>query len=322
MIAFSLWPVHIYRYGIMYLLGFAFGYLGFRYIAKKKYFAIKFPRIQHMLDKQLEDFLIVLFIGVLAGWRLGHVIIYNLQYYLAHPGEIVAFRDGWMSFIGGLFGVVISILVFWMWNKNRGDMEITYWLGDSVEDNWGDMEKINPQSSKKISPSPQKSPSLLNLLVLFDILLLLLPIGIALGRLGNYLNQELYGVLVSDWLPRLGYPLFSILHDLNIFHIYPAVDSFLRVNTNWLALLFEGLVTFVLGLVVFRHQIRRKLWHPWLWSAIFLIRYSFVRFFLEYLRADSQLEYRGPFTISQRFFVIFFILGILFLRRSIRAKNK
>lgn len=290
MIAFSIGSVHIYRYGIMYLLGFTFGYIGFRYIARKKFFAKNFPRIQNILEKHLEDFLIVLFVGVLVGWRLGHVIIYNLQYYLAHPGEIIRFRDGGMSFIGGLFGVVIGILIFWK------------------------VKKISNPST----PNPQ--PSTLNLLVLFDILLLLLPIGIAFGRVGNYLNQELYGVLVSDRLPRLGYPLFSILHDLNIFHVYPAVDSFLRVNTNWLAVFWEGLVTFVIGLFVFRYQLRKKLWRPWLWSAIFLMWYSFVRFLLEYLRADSQLEFKWPFTISQRFFVLFFVFGGVLLWKICRKK--
>ena len=112
MIAFSIGSLHIYRYGIMYLLGFTFGYIGFTYIARKKFFAIRYPRIQHILEKHLEDFLIVIFVGVLLGGRLGHVIIYNLQYYFAHPGEIIRFRDGGMSFIGGLFGVVIGILAF------------------------------------------------------------------------------------------------------------------------------------------------------------------------------------------------------------------
>lgn len=282
MIAFSIGSVHIYRYGIMYLLGFTFGYIGFRYIARKKFFAKNFPRIQNILEKHLEDFLIVLFVGVLVGGRLGHVIIYNLQYYLAHPGEIIRFRDGGMSFIGGLFGVVIGILSF--------------------------------RKVKKWTPR--------DLLVLFDVLLVLLPIGIAFGRVGNYLNQELYGVLVSDRLPRLWYPLFSILHDLNIFHVYPAVDSFLRVNTNWLAVFWEGLVTFVVGLFVFRYQLRKKLWRPWLWSAIFLMWYSFVRFLLEYLRADSQLEFKWPFTISQRFFLGFFIVAVVIFRQNKKIVNK
>lgn len=295
MIAFSIGSVHIYRYGIMYLIAFIFGYLGFKYIAKKRYIANISPRGQNILDKHLEDLMIFIFLGVLLGGRLGHVIIYNLQYYLAHPAEIIAFRDGWMSFIGWLFGVIIGILAFRKVKK------------------WSKPSTVNSQFSIFNFQFD-------NLLVLFDILLLLLPVGIALGRLGNYLNQELYGVIVADWLPRLGYPLFSFFQSINIFHVYPAVDEFLRVNTNWLALLFEGLVTFVIWLFVFRQQIRRKLWRPWLWSAIFLMWYSFVRFFLEYVRADSQLEFYGPFTISQRFFVIFFILGGIILWRVLHKK--
>ena len=278
MIAFSLWPIHIYRYGIFYLVGFVFGYLGFKYIARKQFFASNYPRIQMILDKHLEDFLIVIFLGVLVGGRLGHVIIYNLPYYRAHPGEIIRFRDGGMSFIGGLFGVIIGFLAFRKWKKG------------TVSDLW----------------------------VLFDILLVLLPLGIAFGRLGNYLNQELYGIAVlPSFLPWLQ----TFLSHINILHIYPKVDGLLRINTNWLAIFFEGLVTFVGGLFVFCYQIRRNLRRPWLWSAIFLIRYSFIRFLLEYLRADSQMEFYGWFTISQWFFVIFFILGIVLLWRVYRKKN-
>lgn len=41
------------------------------------------------------------------------------------------------------------------------------------------------------------------IVLLFDIILAILPFGIMLGRIGNYLNQELYGVVVTSWLPRL-----------------------------------------------------------------------------------------------------------------------
>lgn len=280
--AFSIWPLHIYRYGIFYLIGFLFGYLGFRYIAKKQFFAKNYPWIQNVLDKDLENLLIAIFLGVLIGGRLGHVIIYNLNYYLHHPAEIIAFWKWGMSFLGWLFGVVVAILTFRKIKKGkRADLRI-----------------------------------------LFDIILVLLPFGLGLVRLGNYLNQELYGVLVSDWLPRLGYPLFALLQSSNLFHVYPAVDSFLRVNTNFLSMFWEGLVTLVLWLFVFRYQIRRHLRRPWLWSALFLLRYSFVRFVLDYFRADAQLEFVGPFTISQRFFVIFFVLAIIGLRNILRSKAK
>jgi prolipoprotein diacylglyceryltransferase len=87
-------------------------------------------------------------------------------------------------------------------------------------------------------------------------------------------------------------------------------------------LFFEGIVTFVIGLFVMGRQIRRKVFHPWRRSAIFLIRYSLVRFLLEYLRADSQLEFHGPFTISQRFFIGFFIMGIALFCLSFRLWTK
>lgn len=260
----------------MYLIGFVLGYLWFKFIAKQKYFATKFPWIQNILDRHIEDFLIVIFAGVLLGGRLGHVIIYNLHYYLTHPAEIIAFRDGGMSFIGGLFGVIIGILAF---------------------------RKVKKWTSK-------------DLFLLFDILLLILPLGIALGRVGNYLNQELYGVIVTDWLPRLGYPLFSFFQSINIFHVYPTVDSFLRVNTNFLSIFFEWIVIFVVGLFVFRSQLRNKHILPGKISALFLLLYSFFRFFLEYFRADSQLEFKWPFTISQRFFLGFFIVAVVIFRQS------
>jgi prolipoprotein diacylglyceryltransferase len=38
------------------------------------------------------------------------------------------------------------------------------------------------------------------LVVLFDLIVSILPFGIMLGRLGNYLNQELYGIVVSKSL--------------------------------------------------------------------------------------------------------------------------
>lgn len=278
MVAFSIWSLHIYRYGILYLIGFIFWYLGFKYIARRRFFATKYPWIQTILEKHLEDLLIIIFLGVVLGGRLGHVIIYSLPYYLAHPGEIVRFRDGGMSFIGGLFGVIIGVLSFWKRKK------------------WTSRD----------------------LLVLFDIFLILLPIGIALGRVGNYLNQELYGIIATGWLPRLGYPLFSLLNDLNILHVYPTVDEFLRVNTNFLSIFFEWIVVFVIGLFVFRSQMRHKLWRPWMRSAVFLMIYSFVRFRLEYLRADSQMEFRGRFTISQRFFIAFFIAGAIIFYLSLR----
>ena len=68
-----------------------------------------------------------------------------------------------MSFIGGIIGVTLALAIL-AWKKRLGRKD---------------------------------------LLLLGDLIFAILPFGIMVGRIGNYLNQELYGVVVSDWLPRL-----------------------------------------------------------------------------------------------------------------------
>ena len=277
MIAFSLGSWHIYRYGIMYFLAFTLGYLGLRYLANRKYFAKTSPRVQRILDIHLENFLLIILIGVMLGGRLGHVLIYNMSYYLAHPSEIFQFWQGGMSFIGGMIGVTIWVLLFRKYQKgHRRDLAL-----------------------------------------LMDAIIIFVPLGIALGRVGNYLNQELYGTLVDPAFPIVWKSIFI---QLNIFHVYPAVDSFLRINTNWLSILGEWLLLFGVVLTFFRRQVRRQHFLPWLLSAIFLLWYSVVRFFLEYLRADSQAEWRGLFTISQWYFVGFAVIAVIWILRIKRKK--
>jgi len=280
MIAFSLGSIHIYRYGIAYLFGFLGGYLFFLWITKKNIFWPSFPRLQSFLENHLDDFMLCIFFGVLLWWRLGHIFIYDFSYYLSHPSEMFQVRKWGMSFIGGIFGVTISLGIL-AWKNHL---------------TWKD------------------------LLLLGDVIFAILPFGIMLGRIGNFLNQELYGVVVSDWLPRLWYPIFSLLNDLNIFHVYPQIDTLLRLNTNFLSSFFEGFVLLLITLSIIRTRVKTKKVQPGKIVGTFLIGYSFVRFLLEYVRADSQLEFHGRFSVSQRFFLGFFLLGIgvLLFRKKIK----
>ena len=273
MIAFSIGSIDIYRYGIFYFIAFLVGYLFLYRITKKNIFWKSFPRIQDFFQKHLDDLMLCIFFGVLIWWRLGHVIIYDLSYYLSHPGEIFQVWKWWMSFIWWMLGVTIALTAL----------------------------------------ARKKKFSFKEIVLLFDVILAIVPFGIMLGRIGNFLNQELYGIVVSDWLPRLWYPIFSLLNDLHIFQVYPQVDNFLRVNTNFLSSIFEWLILLVITLSVIRKRVKTKSPQPGKIVAIFLLRYSGVRFFLEYLRADSQLEFHGRFSTSQRFFLWFFVVGILML---------
>lgn len=280
MIAFSLGSIDIYRYGIFYFVAFFVGYLFFHRIAKKNIFWPKFPRVQTFFQKNIDDLILCIFFGVLIWWRLGHVIIYDFQYYLSHPGDILQIRRGGMSFIGWMIGVTLALAGL----------------------------------------ARKKKFNVKEMVLVFDIILAIVPFGIMLGRIGNFLNQELYGVVVSDWLPRLWYPVFSLLNDLNIFHVYTQIDNQLRVNTNLLASLFEWLVLLGITLYIIRTRVKTKAPHPGQIVAIFLLWYSGARFLLEYLRADSQLEFHGWFTVSQRFFLWFFLLGMMVLVYRKRLK--
>jgi len=280
MIAFSIGTIDIYRYGIFYFIAFAVGYLFFHRIAKKNIFWAKFPRMQTFLQKNIDDLILCIFLGVLVWWRLGHVIIYDFQYYWSHPSDILQIWRWWMSFIGGIFGVTIALAVL-AWKKRFTVKEV---------------------------------------LLLGDLIFAILPFGIMIGRIGNYLNQELYGVVVTDRLPRLWYPLFSLLNDLNIFHVYPQIDNVLRLNTNFLSSFFEGFLLLILTLSIIRQRVKTKTPKPGQIVGIFFVGYSFIRFLLEYFRADSQLEFHGRFSVSQWFFIGFFAVGgaILMFRKKLK----
>jgi phosphatidylglycerol:prolipoprotein diacylglycerol transferase len=102
-IAFSIGPLAVRWYGLMYLAGFAIGWwLGTRRIAKGQ---------APITRAQLDDLLFLIVLGVILGGRLGYVLFYKPAYYAAHPLEILAIWQGGMSFHGGLLGVMAAMLI-------------------------------------------------------------------------------------------------------------------------------------------------------------------------------------------------------------------
>lgn len=65
-----------------------------------------------MAPEQVEELLTWIVVGVVLGGRLGFVLFYEADYYLAHPAEIVRVWQGGMSFHGGFLGVVLAAWVF------------------------------------------------------------------------------------------------------------------------------------------------------------------------------------------------------------------
>ena len=111
-ILFSLGPVAVRWYGLMYVIAFV------TFIVLGKW------RIRHGLGNGLatqdvDDMLIYGVLGVILGGRLGYVLFYKPHYYLDHPAEIFQVWQGGMSFHGGFLGVLLGVAAFCWVRKRR-----------------------------------------------------------------------------------------------------------------------------------------------------------------------------------------------------------
>ena len=97
-------PIAIRWYGLAYVAGLI---LAWRYVRK---LAGGPPEVATARD--VDDFLVWATLGVILGGRLGYVIFYQPDYFLAHPLAIFKTWNGGMSFHGGLLGVIVATLWF------------------------------------------------------------------------------------------------------------------------------------------------------------------------------------------------------------------
>ena len=93
MIAFSLFGFPVYWYGIFYALTFLFGYFFLSFITKKGVFCDILPGLHRVLTKYVDDIFLYAVLGVLIGGRLGHVFIYDFQYYLHNPLQTIMLQN-------------------------------------------------------------------------------------------------------------------------------------------------------------------------------------------------------------------------------------
>ena len=102
-IAFSVGPFDVRWYGLAYLAGFVVCALVAYRIAKRWKTG--------MTKDDMMVLLVAIMVGTILGARLGYVLFYGNGYYLQHPGQILAFQNGGMSFHGGLIGMVFAGIV-------------------------------------------------------------------------------------------------------------------------------------------------------------------------------------------------------------------
>jgi phosphatidylglycerol:prolipoprotein diacylglycerol transferase len=111
-IVFSLGPVSVRWYGLMYVIAFI------AVITLGKW-RIRHGLARGLVEKDVDDMLIYGVFGVILGGRLGYVLFYKPHYYLEHPAEILQIWAGGMSFHGGFLGVLLGIALFCWVRKIR-----------------------------------------------------------------------------------------------------------------------------------------------------------------------------------------------------------
>jgi prolipoprotein diacylglyceryl transferase len=115
---FSLGPIHVRWYGVMFAVGFLFG---LKHVEKMF-------KLENIDLKWIESLFIYLVVATVVGARLGHVLFYGWEYYSQHPIEILFVWQGGLASHGGTIGILIALAI---WSKNVSKRSIL-WVLDRV----------------------------------------------------------------------------------------------------------------------------------------------------------------------------------------------
>lgn len=219
-------------YGLMYIVAFALTYFLVRY-------RIKHEARFEFSKNQVNDSITYAIVGLIIGARLGYVVFYNLGYYLRHPLEIFlpfSFSNGFaFTGISGMsyHGGLIGILLAAVWYVRKA--KLNYWQ-------------------------------------LMDLYVPAVPLGYTFGRLGNFLNGELFGrattAPIGMYFPQA--PERALRHPSQLYEAF-----------------FEGIFLFII-----LWSIRKIKMPTGAMLAIYVIGYGSVRFFIEFFREpDAHLGF-------------------------------
>jgi phosphatidylglycerol:prolipoprotein diacylglycerol transferase len=210
-------------------------------------------------SENIQDYLVWAMIGVILGARFGYALFYNFGYYLQHPLEIILpfdFSNG-IKFVGlsgmSYHGGLIGVVIMSILFCRK--YKINFWH-------------------------------------FVDLLIPAVPLGYTFGRIGNFINGELYGRITTvPW--GMYFPLDP--------------SQSLRHASQLYEALFEGIVLFILLWLI-----RKKKMFDGFFLGMYICGYGFVRFFIEFFREpDAHLGFVLGFnTMGQVLCILMMLAGI------------
>ncbi|MFD2513642.1 prolipoprotein diacylglyceryl transferase [Pontibacter locisalis] len=113
---FSIGPLSIRWYGLLFALAFVFG----QRILTKIYVA------EGRTEGDVDVITLYMIIGTVIGARLGHTLFYSPEYYLSNPIEILKIWEGGLASHGATIGILFALWLFsrkqkfdYMWVLDR-----------------------------------------------------------------------------------------------------------------------------------------------------------------------------------------------------------
>ena len=115
---FSIGPITIRWYGLLFAMSFIVGY---------QIMVIIFKR-ENKSEHDLNDLVWYMILGTVLGARLGHCLFYNPDYYLSHPLEILQIWKGGLASHGAAIGIITALVLY-----TRKKKEISFlWVIDRI----------------------------------------------------------------------------------------------------------------------------------------------------------------------------------------------
>lgn len=139
-----------------------------------------------------------------------------------------------------------------------------------------------------------------------DFAIVYIPLGQAIGRWGNFFNQEAFGTTTD-----LPFGMTSEAISRFLTQNCPTLDASKPVHPTFFYESVATLTIFVLLLII-----RSKSKRPWTTLSCYCIFYGIVRFFLEGLRTDSLYIGNTGLRTSQVLSLILVVFGLLMISLS------